>query len=313
MHGRDIIVVGASAGGVEALRTLVAHLPEDLPAALFVVLHTSPEAPSMLATILNRCGRLQAKHAEDGERIAPSRIYVARPDCHLLVRRGHIEVRTGPKENGHRPAVDVLFRSAATAYGVRVAGVILSGNLHDGSAGLHAIKRRGGVAICQDPEDAPFPSMPRSAITRVRVDHVLPLADIGPLLTRLARVAFPVGTEEQPVKELQADGEGRPSVYTCPECHGTLWEIDEAGLMRFKCRVGHGYGAEALADEQAAALEAALWTALRSLEENASLTRRLEERARRDGYEDSAKRFAERAADIEAKAEVVRSALERPT
>src|SRR5215211_1730254 len=186
---KDIIVVGASAGGIEALRVLAGGLPADLPASLFVVLHTSPESPAMLADILDRSGSLPALSPKDGDRIRPGTIYVAPPDRHLLIEPNLMRVTRGPKENRFRPAVDPLFRSAAQTYGPRVAGIILTGGLDDGTSGLWAVKRLGGVAVVQDPEEAFMPSMPQSALDQVEVDYTLPLAGMAPLLSRLARTS----------------------------------------------------------------------------------------------------------------------------
>jgi two-component system, chemotaxis family, protein-glutamate methylesterase/glutaminase len=186
LHGHDIIVVGASAGGVEALVTLVRALPPHLPAALFVVLHLSGRCPSRLPHILSRSGQLEALHPTDGAPIAHGSIDVAPPNRHLLVECGQVRVVDSPKQNHHRPAIDPLFRSAALAYGSRVVGVILSGALYDGTVGLLCVKQGGGVAIVQDPEEAPFPEMPRSALAQVEVDYTLPLSRIAPMLIRLA-------------------------------------------------------------------------------------------------------------------------------
>jgi len=185
---RDVVVIGASAGGVAALVELVGGLPPDLPAALFIVVHHPTDAPSKLPRILSRAGSLPAAHATDGERIEPGRIYVAPPDQHLLVRDGFVEVSSGPPEHRLRPAVDPLFRSAAEAYGARVIGVVLTGNLEDGASGLAAIKERGGQAVVQDPANAEYDGMPRSAVEHVAADHVVPLAELAALLTELITV-----------------------------------------------------------------------------------------------------------------------------
>ena len=271
-----VIVVGASAGGVESLSRLVARLPADLPAAVFVVLHISASGPSVLPEILTRAGRLPAAHARDGEAIEPGRIYVAPPAHHLLVKPGRVMVTRGPKENGARPAVDPLFRTAARSYGPWTIGVVLSGGLDDGTSGLMEVKRYEGVAAAQDPGEAIFPSMPASAIENVRVDYVLPLDQLGPLLARLAREPVPAeqgaafmsrnnGAEQPDVAEVGTDAlksgdlSMPPSRFTCPECGGALWELENGRLLRYRCHVGHGYTADSLMAAQAEKLEDALW------------------------------------------------------
>jgi two-component system, chemotaxis family, protein-glutamate methylesterase/glutaminase len=323
MTGHDIIVIGTSAGGVEALSQLVKALPRDLPAAVFIVLHVPPYSKSILATILDRVGPLPATTAKDHETIQPGRIYVARPDCHLLVKRGHVRLTRGPKENTTRPAIDPLFRTAARYYGRRVIGVVLTGTLDDGTAGLLAVKSRGGIAIVQDPADAFYSGMPQSALDNVAVDYCLPLAEIPAALVRLASEPVIEGEidvsddmeQEIDVAEMELDElkkehrPGKPSRYTCPECNGVLFELDEENLLRFRCRVGHAYSAETLLSEQSNGLEAALWAAMRSLEENISLTRRVAERMRRRGSEVSASQFEGRADDLEKRVSVIRKVL----
>jgi len=326
MAGHDIIVIGASAGGVEALRQLVNDLPADMPASLFVVLHIPPQNPSVLPYILERAGKLTALHPQDGARIEHGRIYVAPPDRHLLVDRGLIRVTHGPKENRYRPAVDPLFRSAARAYGPRVVGVIMTGALDDGTAGLRDVKQRGGVAVVQDPLEALYSGMPKSALANVRVDYCLPLAEIAPTLVRLAHEsaaeegAYPVPDEleiENSITEnnFEADIEsvnklGAPSNFTCPECHGTLWEIQDGELLRFRCHVGHAYSADSLLAEQNEGLEDALWAAVRALEENSHLARRVAKRLReRDKQNRVAERMDEKAQLTEQHAQLVRQML----
>jgi len=322
MPGHDIIVLGASAGGVEVLSQLVRNLPADLPAALFIVLHFPAHGTSVLPKILSRAGILPAHHAQDGTKIQPGHIYVAPPDYHLLVKRGYVNLARGPKENSHRPAIDPLFRTAARAYGRRVVGVILSGMLDDGTAGLAVVKRQGGVALAQDPKDALYPSMPTSAIANVEVDHILPLAKMGDALVRLAHE--PVAAAENFVSDnmameadmaqldldaLQQDERpGTPSGFACPECGGVLWELPD-GLLRFRCRVGHALGAESLLAEQSEAVEAALWSALRALEESTALTRRLIERSHRFNHTLTAQRYAERLRESEQNAALLRQLL----
>ncbi len=322
--GHDIIVVGASAGGVEALGELVSLLPADLPAAVFIVLHIPAYGTSVLPGILSRRGPLPAVHPADGEAIRQGRIYVAPPDHHLLLEKdGTVRLTRGPHENGHRPAVDTLFRSAARAYGPRVIGVVLTGTLDDGTAGLQVVKRRGGLAVVQDPEEALFASMPRAAIEAVAVDHVAALAEIGSTLARLAHLPAPAESEapvtpdledevkvaEFDIKNLETRREGKPSSYACPDCHGVLWEVEEDDLLRFRCRVGHAFSPESLLASQSDALEDALWTALRALEESAALAERLSERAGGRGHGLAADRFAQQAADAHQRAATIRQAL----
>jgi two-component system chemotaxis response regulator CheB len=323
MPDHDIVVVGASAGGVEALADLARSLPADLPAAVFVVLHVPATATSMLPSILSRHGPLPAAHVNDGEPIEPGRIYVAPPDHHLLVRAGHVHLSRGPRENGHRPAVDPLFRSAAGEYATRVIGVVLSGALDDGTAGLLAIKSRGGVAVVQDPDDCLYPGMAASALEHVQVDHVVPAASMGKLLARLATepAAEPPGPAPAEMKlEVEVEGfsvealeegrhPGQPSGFSCPDCNGVLWEIQDGGMQRYRCRVGHAWSPESLLTQQSEALEAALWVALRSLEERAALARRLAEPARQRGHTITATRFEEQADEAQQAARLVRQLL----
>jgi two-component system chemotaxis response regulator CheB len=288
--GHDIIVIGASAGGVEALTSVVRQLPGDLPAALFVVLHIPAQSPSLLPGILGRAGSLPASHPRDGEPIQPGRIYVAPPDQHLLVEDERVRLTRGPRENRARPAVDVLFRTAARAYGPRVVGVVLTGGLDDGTAGLQAVKQQGGIAVVQDPQDALYPSMPKSALEHVAVDHCLPLSDIGARLVALALepapdVIYPASAmmeaesqHAEVVMEVFNHQElmpGQPSPFACPECHGVLWEMRDGQLLRYRCRVGHAYSAESMLAEHSETLEAALWAAMRALEESAALSERM--------------------------------------
>jgi two-component system, chemotaxis family, protein-glutamate methylesterase/glutaminase len=322
MPNHDIVVVGASAGGVEALIGVAASLPAELPAAVFVVLHVPPTGTSALPDILRRSGPLPASHVKDGEPIEHGRIYVAPPDHHLLIRPGHVHLTRGPQENGHRPAVDPLLRSAAREYATRVVGVVMSGALDDGSAGLVAVKSRGGLAVVQDPADALYSGMPVNALQHVAVDHVLPAAAIGELLARLASEPVPeppgpaptdmkmeVEMEKFSLDAMEGSHPGEPSGFSCPDCNGVLWAIQDGGLERFRCRVGHAWSPESLLTRQSESLEAALWVALRSLEERAALARRLAEPARRRGHRITATRFDEQATEAQQAARVVRNLL----
>lgn len=282
-----VIVIGTSAGGIEALRILVSKLQPDFPIPLLVVMHVSPEG-SVLPEILTRAGALPAHHPKDGERIEAGRIYVAPPNRHMTVHRGAVRVVHGPKENRHRPAIDPLFRSAAAAYGHRTVGVILTGLLDDGTAGLRAIKKQGGTAVVQDPKDALYTGMPLSAIERVAVDHVLPVAEIPALLLRLASESSheislvkdtdamePVEFAEFDPTTITQEPSGTPISLSCPDCHGTLWETTDDDLSTFRCRTGHSFTPAFLIAGQAEGAENSLWNTLRALEEQASLFRHL--------------------------------------
>lgn len=323
MPGHDIIVVGASAGGVEAVSKLVADLPSDLPAAIFVVIHVSPHSKSLLPAILSRRGRLKANHPTDGEAIVHGHIYIAPPDNHLLVKRGYIRLVQGPKENHCRPAVDPLFRTAAKAYGHRVVGVILSGTLDDGTAGLIDVKRSGGVTIVQNPDEALHSGMPSSAIEHAEVDRILPLSSIASVLADLAREpaieeegkTMPDESEmEMEPDVVELDGvalrerghPGSPSGLICPDCGGSLYQLNERKLLRFRCRVGHAFSGNSLLAHQYEAQEEALWAAIRSLEERGELMQQMAANAREHNRRISAERFAVQAQDARQRADFIR-------
>ncbi|AHG89779.1 CheB methylesterase [Gemmatirosa kalamazoonensis] len=307
----DLIVVGASAGGVEALATLVAGLPSDLPAAVCVVVHMRPFAESHLADVIDRVAALPAVTAEHGMRLRPGAIHVAVPDHHLLVERDGdaavLRLTRGPRENRNRPAVDPLFRSAALAFGPRVIGVVLSGALDDGTAGMWTVKDRGGIVVAQDPSDALVPSMPRSVIEEVGADHVAPAGELGPLLGRLAREAAPPAPPPQEQQDelarevgmalvdetahLREARYGVPSRFACPDCGGVLWDLSGDGPLRFRCETGHAYSAASLDEGQIEGIEHALWAALRAMEDKAALARRRADRATMLGHPYAAERF----------------------
>jgi two-component system chemotaxis response regulator CheB len=271
MPKQDIIVVGASAGGVEALRVFVGGLPSGLEAVVFVVLHIGRggvDGRSYLPDILSRAGRFPAINPRDGDEIQHGRVYVAPPDHHLLLEAERIRVFHGPKENRTRPAINPLFRSAAHAYGGRVTGVILTGMLDDGVAGLAEIKRRGGVAVVQDPETALFPSMPRHALRLVDVDYVVPLHQIAAVVSSLAV------KEREPI-EREELMEKKPTDLTCPECRGPLSEERQGKIVEYCCRVGHRYTPLAMAAEQRDTVERTLWSSLVALEEASEIAEKL--------------------------------------
>jgi two-component system chemotaxis response regulator CheB len=322
MQERKIVVVGTSAGGIETLRALVGRLPHDFAAPICVVMHTAPDSPGVLAEILSRAGSVPAVNARSAERLVPGRIYVAPPDRHLTVEPGRVRVTRGPRENCFRPAIDPLFRSAAQVYGPAAIGVILTGNLDDGAAGLWTIKQLGGVAIVQDPADALFPSMPRSALQHVNVDHCAPIADIGPLLVRLTatppetaqRIAVPKEVEvevniakEQHPGAAGLESIGEPSPYACPECHGVLLQLKEAGRVRFRCHTGHAYSIDSLLSAVGEGIEESLWNSIRALEESALLMHRMAAHQRESHGGTDAQRFIDRADEARRHSDVIRT------
>lgn len=322
MHKRDIIVIGASAGGVEALIQLVQALPADLPASIFIVLHLAPTGSSVLPEILSRNGNLPAYHPKSGDPIEPGKIYVAPNNHHLLIKDGHVALSTGPRENGFRPSIDSLFRTAANTYGTRVVGVMLTGLLDDGSAGMVAVKAHGGIAVVQDPADAMFSAMPENALKVITADYILPLSQIPVTLVELALTDVPemvishnpsdetaeTGSEE----DIYDESEGTVSDLVCPDCGGVMVEFrggKDNNLVYFKCRVGHRYALESMLDQQAEATEAALWAAVRALEESRSAFRRMEQYARETNDATTMERYAVRARDAESHADVIRQIL----
>ncbi len=306
MSGHDIIVIGASSGGVTALQTLVSGLPPDLQAAVLIVLHVDPRSPGLLAGILDRAGTLKVSMAVDGEPIPFRQVRVARPDHHLLVEAGRVIVAQGPKENRSRPSIDTLFRSAALAFRGRVIGVVLTGNLDDGTAGLWSIKRSGGITVVQDPKDAEYPDMPRNALNGVEVDHCVPLKDVAALLVKLVNVPANEGimkTDE--VKEVPG------VVYVCPDCNGPLREIKIGNekLVRFKCLVGHAFSMMTLLEGHAEAREAALWSAVVSLEHEAMFADRAAQHATAQSEPEEAASLVAEAAKAREQGQVIRGLL----
>src|SRR5262245_33881731 len=289
METRDIVVIGASAGGIDAISKLVTNLPTDLPASIFVVWHIHPLIENSLPRVLNSKGRLTATLARDREPIERGHIYVAPADCHLLLERGQTHLVRGPKENRARPAIDPLFRSAAAAYGSRVVGVILSGMLDDGAVGLWAIKEKGGVAIVQRPEEAMYESMPINALRNVPVDHVLTVSEIADTIARLARESatearsFPTSPVVEALNKMTQQEApttdvlklGKPSTFACPECHGVMVSVDHGNLADFRCHTGHAYSATALLASLGEAIETSLWNTLRALQEQKMLLEQL--------------------------------------
>jgi two-component system chemotaxis response regulator CheB len=291
---RDIIVMGASAGGLPAFSRIIKQLPDQLNAAVFIVWHLSPYSTSMLPEILNRAGKLKAKHPADGEPIERGKIYIAPPDHHLLLELDRIRLTKGPKENRFRPAVDPLFRSAAYTYGPRVVGVVLSGALDDGTAGLWAIKDRRGIAVVQDPADAEQPSMPSSALANVQVDYCLPVSEIPARLVTLTQQEVEEESRAPVSKDLEIETKialggdaaeldvtqlGNISAFTCPDCHGSLVQLTNGNLQRFRCHTGHSFGSASLVAELTDSVEQSIWTAIRAVEERIRLLKHLAQHA----------------------------------
>ncbi|PSF37849.1 chemotaxis protein CheB [Aphanothece hegewaldii CCALA 016] len=326
MQNHDILVIGASAGGVEALKQLVQALPKDIPATIFVVVHIPAKSRSRLPEILNRFGTLKAFHPKDGDKITQGCIYVAPPDYHLIIKNGYVRIAKGPKENNTRPAIDVLFRTAARVYGPRVVAVVLSGTLDDGTAGLIAVEQRGGITMVQNPEEAMFDGMPKNAIENDHVKYILNIAEIAPVLMKLANQ--PIQTEEveavsdememeTDMAELELEAmqsntrPGTPSPFACPECGGVLWEIVDDKLVRYRCRTGHAFSPHTLINSQSEQLEEAFWTALRALEEKAALTVKMAQQAQKNNRPYSAQRFQQQSQDASQRASLVRQLLLR--
>lgn len=302
----DIIVIGASAGGVEAVKHLVSGLSPDLPAAVFIVLHIGAY-PSILPEILRSAGPLPAEHAIDDARIENGRIYVAPPDHHLILAPGHMHVARGPKENNARPSINMLFRTAAASYGDRVVGVVLTGNLNDGTVGLWEIKRHGGVTMAQDLAEAAYPSMPRSASANVQIDYSLRLDQIASLLCLLASEKK---TEIE--MEIQPEINGKAPAFsglTCPERRGPVWEQDYGPIKEFRCRVGHAYSFESMVEQHAVTTERALWTAVLAMEEKVLLKRQASERA---PDQESRREYEREALAKERQAAIIREMLTQP-
>jgi two-component system chemotaxis response regulator CheB len=319
---RNIVVIGASAGGVTALLALARTLPADFPAPIFVVLHVAADSPSIMPELLNSAGVLPAKHPQNGELVQPGVIYLAPPDHHLLLEDDRVLVTRGPKENRFRPSIDALFRSAAYTYGARVLGVVLTGYLDDGTSGLWSVQRMGGLAIVQDPRDAEQPAMPTNALEFVTADYLVPLAQLGPLLVRLTREPAPAPIQ-LPAEQLdllkieltiakQGGGfelgiidKGKLTPFTCPDCHGALTQLVEGRLIRYRCHTGHAYTLSSLLSEVTQSVESLLYQSMRGLEETKMLLQHLGKHFEEDGQQEVARLFLEKADESGRRARVV--------
>jgi two-component system chemotaxis response regulator CheB len=322
MEKRDIIVIGSSAGGVTALKELTSSLAGDLEATIFIAQHLAPDIPSLLPRILSHPGKMKAVHPQDGEEIRKGMIYVAPEDHHLIIENEHILVKRGPKENGFRPSVDALMRSAAYWYGSRVLGVVLTGYLNDGTSGLWSIKQFGGTTIIQNPEDALYPDMPLNVLEHVQVDHVLSLSEIAPLIMELVKTSPPptpemeVLTRRRIKTELEIAAQqnafekgiihmGKTSNLTCPECGGSLTEIQEASHTRFRCHTGHSFSTSSLMSEISESVETRLWQSLRSMEEGIILLEQMASQAEHSVITADAEALFARASGLRANAKAL--------
>jgi two-component system chemotaxis response regulator CheB len=302
---RPVVFIGGSAGAIEALAELLAGLPADLAAPVLIVLHVGRAGASMLPAILDRVGALHAVTPGDGEPLKDGLVYVAPRAKHMIVEDHCVKLNEGPAEHGLRPAIDPLFRSAARACGPRAIGVVLSGMLDDGTAGLREIRRRGGWALAQAPDEAAFPSMPESAIANAGVDYVLPVGELAIKVAELVssgerRCGWgePVRAAPPKPRASELSGPEPPGMrtdITCPECGGVLWEEVEDRVMSYRCRAGHVYSPDSLLAVQGDGLDSAIWRPIRMLQERGALLRRLADRARRQGRPRSARYFKEEA------------------
>jgi two-component system chemotaxis response regulator CheB len=323
MAGHDIVVIGGSAGAVEALKRICGGLPSDFPAAVFAVIHVNPTSRSVLPDLLTRAGKLPARHPGNDEPISRGTVYVAPPDLHMLLRPGHVLLRRSPHENRTRPAIDPLFRSAAIAYRSRVIGVVLSGLLDDGSAGLAAIKSCGGITIVQEPDDAMWPEMPRNAMAHDKVDHCVSVAELPDLLNRLVReppgpmppiprnllLEASISAQEtiMPSEPVQL---GQPTRLSCPQCGGVLSEVTEEGSTRFRCEIGHAFTAESLVAAQHDELERAMASAMRMHRERVVLFRRMQDRSEAQAMPHAAARWRASANESDHAAKLIAQAIE---
>ena len=318
-----IIVIGGSTGGLEAMRTIVRKLPSDFDTPILIVWHMSSDIRGILPTLLNRENKIPAAHARDNEPLRSNRIYVAPPDYHLMVRDGVIRVTHGPKENRFRPAIDPLFRSAAYAYGGGVIGVVLTGALDDGTAGLWTIKHFGGIAVVQDPHDAEVPSMPENAMREVEIDYSVPVSEMADLLVRLSKEPVQktkIMEDAQTKREIEiaaeesgmAGGElkfGELSPYTCPECHGVLSRLHNDKIVRYRCHTGHAYSADALMATISERIEDSLYSAIRGIDESILLLNHMGDHYAEINKPKLAAVYFQKAKEADERAQLVRKAV----
>jgi two-component system chemotaxis response regulator CheB len=327
LSGHDIIVIGTSAGGLKALSAVLMELPSDFQAAVFVVQHLAADRTSSLPKLLGDVSELPVSSPVDGEPFLTGHVYVAAPDHHLLLSGDRMRVLRGPQENRFRPSIDALFRSAARSHGSRVIGMVLTGYLDDGTVGLQTIKKRGGITIVQDPAEAEYPSMPRTALRYVDVDYTIPIADAGALLIRLVARApaiqedFPttpaieiesnIAEQVMNTREFLESVEqiGKRTTYTCPDCNGAIWQIGDEEPLKLRCHVGHSFTGEVFSADQSRNIESALWTAIRIMEEKVTFSRQLAERKRRQNLLQAADTYEKEANALDGEVTKVRDLI----
>jgi two-component system, chemotaxis family, protein-glutamate methylesterase/glutaminase len=308
-----IIVIGASAGGLNAIGEMASQLPPDINAAVFIVLHLSKAAlGDILVNRVQRNSLLPCKLAEDREPIKAGNIYIAPPDRHLLVKEDHVLLGHGPTENRFRPSIDVLFRSAAASYGEKTIGVVLTGFLNDGTAGMMAIKSSGGYCLVQDPNEAEYPDMPLSVLETLEVDQVAPLKNMGTAILKIINEAKEKGISppatvvaesklsERSAISIEAVSKlGKKSLYACPDCGGGLWEIETGKMVHYRCHIGHSYSENDLLIRQIETVENTLWIALRMLEERKLLLQKISRQNKERGLERLGQNYDRQASDID--------------
>ena len=324
MTHRDILAIGTSAGGVDALRFLASEFPRDFPASVLIVIHLSSHFESALDAILTQSGPLPACFAADGMALKPGQIFIGPPDCHLIADGDELRLGHGPRENNARPAIDPLFRSVALCCGARAIGAVLTGTLGDGASGLHTLHDHGGLTVVQDPRDAAFSGMPEAALTKFEPDYVASLVGMPKLFQQLVRQ--PVGAEVKPRPDIkyevdvakgargrmsEMDRIGERSLLACPDCHGVMWEIREGELSRYRCHVGHAYTAELMSLALDENLNRALGSALRALNERIALAQSLQRQAERSGHKRVAESWRRKLGDFEAEAKILRDSMRR--
>ena len=324
MANRDVVAIGASSGGIEALLFLAKHFPANFPASVLVTVHLAREFNSSLDEILSRAGPLKVQFATDGQPLRKSCIYLAPPDRHLLLNGDYLQLGSGPRENNFRPAVDAMLRSTALCCGGRAIGVILTGTMGDGASGLWALHTCGGITVVQDPNDAKFSEMPETALARITPEHVVPLSEMPELLVRqVNQPAVETRVVPQTLKlEVdiargggfhmdKMDKLGHRSVLACPDCHGVMWEINEDLLTRYRCHVGHTYTAELMSVALDESVQAGLASASRALEERLTLARKLQKEASQRGQEGIATMWFQRAREYDREMRVLRDAIQK--